>query len=68
MNKDIIEGNWKQIKGKIMQKWGNLTDSDLSRIRGTREELEGLLLEKYGIKKDKAKEEIESFIKQNNLH
>ena len=39
MNRDRIEGNWKQIKGKIQQKWGKLTDDDLDVINGNREML-----------------------------
>src|SRR3546814_20132636 len=36
MNRDQIEGNWKQLKGKAQQQWGKLTDDDLARIAGSR--------------------------------
>ena len=34
MNRDIIEGNWKQLKGKLKEQWGKLTDDDLDIIEG----------------------------------
>jgi len=36
-----VEGNWKEVKGKIKQKWGQLTDDDLAQINGRRDQLEG---------------------------
>lgn len=56
MNWDQIEGNWKQIKGKAQSKWGDLTNDELDRVEGRREEMVGLLQEKYG----KAREEAEA--------
>lgn len=41
MNWDIIEGNWKQAKGKVKEQWGKLTDDDFDVIRGRREQLTG---------------------------
>jgi uncharacterized protein YjbJ (UPF0337 family) len=41
MDWNRIEGNWKQVKGKIKEKWGQLTDDDLDVINGQREQLEG---------------------------
>ena len=61
MNWDRIEGNWKQFTGKVKEKWGQLTDDDLSKINGNREQLEGLLQQRYGYAKDRAKEEIDSW-------
>ncbi len=62
MNWDRIEGNWKEIKGKAKQQWGKLTDDELDVAAGRREELEGLLQNRYGYAKDKAKTEIDSWI------
>ncbi|MCL4151759.1 UNVERIFIED_CONTAM: hypothetical protein GTU68_041327 [Idotea baltica] len=61
MNKDMIEGNWKQLKGKMQQKWGKLTDDDLDVIAGKRDELEGRLQEAYGYSQDRAKKEAKEF-------
>jgi len=49
MNWDRIEGNWKQLKGKIQQQWGKLTDDHLDVIAGKREHLSGKIQEMYGI-------------------
>lgn len=65
MNIDIIKGNWKEVKGKLQQKWGKLTHNEIDQMQGTYEELEGYLLKKYGYKKDRAKKEIEQFITDN---
>lgn len=59
MNWDRIEGNWKQFTGKAKEKWGQLTDDDLTQINGRREQLEGVLQQRYGYAKDKAKEEVD---------
>jgi len=59
MNWDRIEGNWKQFTGKAKEQWGKLTDDDLVRAAGKRDQLEGLLQQRYGYAKDKAKEEID---------
>jgi len=65
MNGDVLQGKWKQLRGQIQQQWGDLTDSDLDRIKGTRTEFEGLLQERYGYTKDKAKSELDAFLKAN---
>jgi uncharacterized protein YjbJ (UPF0337 family) len=48
MNRNQLEGNWKQIKGHARRKWGELTDDDLEEIRGDRQILVGKLQERYG--------------------
>jgi uncharacterized protein YjbJ (UPF0337 family) len=63
MNWDRIEGNWKQFKGRVQQQWGDLTDDDLDRIEGKRNELTGRLQARYGYAKDKAEQEIDSWLK-----
>jgi len=62
MNWDILEGKWKQLKGQFRQKWGKLTDQDLERIGGHREELVGKIQERYGIAKDDAERDADEFI------
>ena len=61
MNKDTIEGNWKQLKGKVKEQWGKLTDDDLDVINGKQQQLEGKIQERYGYAKDKAKQEVDSW-------
>jgi uncharacterized protein YjbJ (UPF0337 family) len=54
MNWDRIEGNWKQLRGRIREQWGELTDDDLDRIGGKRDQLIGRIQEQYGLSKDEA--------------
>jgi uncharacterized protein YjbJ (UPF0337 family) len=54
MNWDRIEGNWKQLRGRVREQWGELTDDDLDRIGGKREQLIGRIQEQYGLSKDEA--------------
>ncbi len=68
MNQDILEGKWNQLRGKAQQRWSQLTDSDLGRINGKRQELSGLLQEKYGFAKEKAELEIDRFLKEVKIH
>lgn len=63
MNKDIFQGKWKELKGKVKEKWSSLTDDDLTRIEGKTEELSGILQKKYGYNKQQAEREIEEFMK-----
>ena len=61
MNWDQVEGKWKQVSGKAKQKWGKLTDDDLTIISGKREQLAGILQERYGLAKDQAEKQIDEF-------
>lgn len=61
MNWDIIEGNWTQAKGKVKEQWGKLTDDDLAKISGKRDQLAGKLQERYGIAKDDVEKQLEDF-------
>ncbi len=54
MNIDIIKGYCKEVKGKLKQKWGALTDDEIGKMQGNFEELSGILRKKYGYKKDEA--------------
>ena len=61
MNRDIIAGNWKQLKGKVKEQWGKLTDNDLTEINGKREQLEGKLQERYGKAKDEVRKDVDDW-------
>ena len=63
MNEDRIKGQWKQLAGKLKEKWGKLTDNDLERSDGSSEYLAGRLQERYGIARDEAKKQIREFEK-----
>jgi len=64
MNEDILKGQWKQVRGKIKEWWGVLTDDDLDRIDGQRDQLIGMLQEKYGFTKDQATRELDDHLAQ----
>lgn len=61
MNKDTLKGEWKQLKGKVKERWGDLTDDDLTKIEGKRDQLIGRLQERYGVAKDRAAEQVSEF-------
>ncbi len=61
MNWDQMEGQWKQMKGTVKQKWGKLTDDDLDVISGSKDKLVGRIQERYGIAKDEAQREVDSW-------
>lgn len=63
MNWDIIEGKWNQVKGSVKEKWGDLTDDDLTEMNGKREQLQGKLQEKYGWTKEEAERQVDDFFK-----
>ena len=64
MNKDILEGKWKQMRGNAKTWWGKLTDDDLDRAAGKYDVLAGLLQEKYGYTRQHADEEIDKRLKE----
>ena len=59
MNRDWLEGNWKQARGKIQERWGKLTDDDLDVIAGRRDQLIGRIQELYGNTRDEVAREID---------
>lgn len=63
MNKDTLEGNWKQLKGKVKETWGKLTDDEVDEINGRKENFIGKIQEKYGLKKDEAEKEWDKLTK-----
>jgi uncharacterized protein YjbJ (UPF0337 family) len=64
MNKDIIAGRWKQLKGKAQAQWGKLTDDVFDVAEGNTQYLAGKLQEKYGWARERAEQEVEDFSKQ----
>ena len=62
MNWDQVEGNWTQMKGRVKEAWGDLTDSDLTKIEGKRDRLAGALQERYGKQKEEAEKEIDVWL------
>ena len=63
MNWDQIKGDWKQITGNVKEKWGKLTDNELTTIAGQRDQMVGILQERYGYAKEQAEKELDEFTK-----
>ncbi len=61
MNWDTIEGNWTSAKGKVREQWGKLTDDDLDVIAGKRDQLVGMIQQRYGKAKEAAEEEVAAY-------
>ena len=65
LNWDTISGNWKQLKGNIKQQWGKLTDDDLMQLRGNRDELVGIIQERYGLTHEAAERQVDEWASQH---
>ena len=61
MNWDTMNGQWKQLRGKIKEQWGDLTDDDLDRIEGKRDQLLGAVQKRYGIAREEAETQLRKF-------
>jgi uncharacterized protein YjbJ (UPF0337 family) len=61
MNWDTVKGDWKQFRGKVKEQWGKLTDDDLDRIEGKRDQLVGVVQKRYGIARDEAEKQLNEF-------
>jgi uncharacterized protein YjbJ (UPF0337 family) len=61
MNSDVFEGKWKQLKGNVKQRWGKLTDDDITTMSGKKDELVGKLQERYGITREQALREADEW-------
>lgn len=67
MNWDRVEGNWEQIKGQVVERWGKLTNDDLTIIKGKKDQLLGKLQERYGYTKEQATGEVSDFIRSCDM-
>jgi len=65
MNSDMFEGNWKQFKGKMREKWGKLTDDDWNTVAGKKDQFIGKLQERYGYSRDQAEQDYSDWEKAN---
>ena len=66
VNSDTIQGNWQQLKGKVKEQWGKLTDDDLTYLEGKQDQLAGKIQERYGIARDEAERQVREFRSRNN--
>jgi uncharacterized protein YjbJ (UPF0337 family) len=66
MNEDTLKGQWNQLKGKVREKWGMLTNDDLNLIQGQSEQLVGRIQERYGIARAEAEQQVKEWISQRH--
>jgi uncharacterized protein YjbJ (UPF0337 family) len=67
MNREILSGKWKQLKGEVKRKWGKLTDDDLMTIEGNFDKLAGRLEERYGRNREELEQEIDEFLEETEI-
>ncbi len=67
LNQDVLEGKWKEWRGMVKERWAKLTDDDMNRINGKRDQLLGKLQQRYGYAKEQAEREVDQFIEAHNL-
>jgi uncharacterized protein YjbJ (UPF0337 family) len=61
MNVERLRAEWREFKGEIKERWGLLPDDELDRIRGEEELLVGLLQKHYGLTRQQAERDVDSF-------
>jgi uncharacterized protein YjbJ (UPF0337 family) len=63
MNEPWIKGKWNEFKGKARERWGKLTDDDLERVAGKRDQLVGIVQQQYGRSREQAERELDEWEK-----
>lgn len=66
MNEDVLKGKWRQLKGNIKERWGELTDDELTEIDGRQDVLIGKLQEKYGYSRMEAEQQLNEFLRETD--
>jgi uncharacterized protein YjbJ (UPF0337 family) len=61
MNWSSIKADWKDLKGKARVQWAKLTDDELARVRGNREQLEAAIQKRYGVAKEEAQRQVDAW-------
>jgi uncharacterized protein YjbJ (UPF0337 family) len=62
MNEDILQGKWAQLKGKVKEQWGKLTDDEIDQLDGRKDQLVGKVQERYGIARDQAARDVDNWL------
>ncbi len=68
LNTPTRKGKWNELKGRIKETWGELTDDDLDRIEGQRDRLIGLIQQRYGKAREEVEREISEWEEKHGLH
>lgn len=64
MNRDILIGKWKQLRGEVKRRWGQLTDDELDQSKGDFDSLAGRIQERYGYARDRAERDLDDFLNE----
>ncbi len=64
MNRDVLAGSWRELQGKVKQRWGKLTDDDVTQIEGHLDRLIGVIQKRYGYAKEQAEKDIDAFLEE----
>lgn len=58
LNKDILQGQWRQIRGNIKERWGDLTDDEMTQAEGSWDKLVGIIQQRYGETRENIEQEL----------
>ena len=62
-----LKGQWNELKGRVKERWGDLTNDDLDRIEGRRDQLVGAIQQQYGRSRDEVEREVKRWEKEQGL-
>ena len=65
MNQDILKRHWTELKGRVKEKWGRLTNDDIDVIEGQRDQLVGAIQKRYGRAVEDVEREIDAFLDES---
>ena len=65
MNREQVEGNWKQFSGKLKEQWGRLAQNDSAVAAGKRDQLAGSIQVRHGISKEDTERQVRDFLYRN---
>jgi uncharacterized protein YjbJ (UPF0337 family) len=66
VNQDTLTGQWNQLKGRLREQWGKLTNDDIDLIQGRSEQLIGRIQERYGLQRDEAKRQVDAWLSESS--
>lgn len=65
MNRDRLEGKWKQVSGHLRERWGALTGDRVSVVAGRHDQRAGLYQEQYGLAREEGERQLRDFLRRN---
>ena len=67
MNQPWLKGKWNEYKGKAKEHWSKLSDDDIGRVEGRRDQLVGLVQQRYGRSREQAEKDLDAWEKEIGL-